>query len=396
MQPFCHVIIPVRNRLWTLVSTIQTVLSQDYPHFELIICDNFSNDGTDEYFSNFKDERVHYYRTDQPLGMSENFEFALSKAKGGWLAYLGADDGLLPGALRLVAELIEKTSCRAVVGAPSSFLWPNLTPGAPAQLTLPLRSGFEVRDMKKHWPNLVSGKVSFQNFPFLYTGGFVDWETVQQCRGKNGRFFQSLIPDIYSAVALGTKLDKFVYSYRPLTVSGISPSSCGAALFGLTKESPKAIEMLVESSKMAFDERLGENPPRSLPLLVFDSYTAASTQLEGLAPLDFELQLARTVAFELTLGKFAGQGTLKKFLSRSLSRPETRRWRFWSQLPKAFAGFVAARFRSLLNALNSTSWARAAGAQNIEQACWVAQGLLSRPEGRSRLLTRHLFYKIKD
>ncbi|MBT9584576.1 glycosyltransferase family 2 protein [bacterium] len=382
MNAYFNILIPVKDRAWTLKSTLETVLSQDYPHFRVIISDNCSQDHLHQILAQFSDSRLHYVSTPRPLGMSDNFEFALEHVDGDWVAYLGADDGLLPGCLTRVAELIAKTDCEAVTGAPATYLWPNLTPSSRPRLTIPLGTGHEVRELAPMRDKLVSGRLAYPHYPYLYTGGFVATRAIQKGRGKNGRFFQSIIPALYSALVLSWKLDRYVYSRRPLTLAGISSSSTGAAYFGLTNKSEVA-RALVEDSSVRFNPRLGPDLPHNLPLLLLDSYLWAEQQVPGMPSVQFERQLACSIASEVTLLKLKGQQRLVQCLRRLLKDPGTRPGVFAAALPKALWDFGWARAASLKRHQSTRSWDGAAGACTIAEACWVAQGILAHGESSS-------------
>ena len=108
-NPLINVVIPTRERADTLKFCLQTVLMQAYSNLRIIVSDNFSNDSTKDVVLRFNDERITYLNTGQRLSMSHNWEFALSKITDGWVTILGDDDGLLPGALERVAEIIKVT-----------------------------------------------------------------------------------------------------------------------------------------------------------------------------------------------------------------------------------------------------------------------------------------------
>ncbi len=56
------VIIPTYNRIKTLPKAIESVLDQTYGALELIVVDDGSDDGTDEYINSLSDERILYIK----------------------------------------------------------------------------------------------------------------------------------------------------------------------------------------------------------------------------------------------------------------------------------------------------------------------------------------------
>lgn len=57
-------------------------------------------------FRDLRDKRVRYIKTGKPISMTENFEFALSNAREGYIMFLGADKGLMPDAIKYVNEIV--------------------------------------------------------------------------------------------------------------------------------------------------------------------------------------------------------------------------------------------------------------------------------------------------
>ena len=56
------VIVPTYNKESFIVKTIQSVLSQTYLNFELIIVDDGSTDNTEQVVKKIQDKRIKYYK----------------------------------------------------------------------------------------------------------------------------------------------------------------------------------------------------------------------------------------------------------------------------------------------------------------------------------------------
>ena len=109
------VVIPTRERADTLFHTLRTVLEQEYENLEILVSDNASIDNTRQVVSQFSDVRLRYINTGNRIGMSENWEFALSHVTGDFVMYLGDDDGLLPNACNDIASIINNSGTRALI-----------------------------------------------------------------------------------------------------------------------------------------------------------------------------------------------------------------------------------------------------------------------------------------
>lgn len=87
------VIIPVHNKLPHLDRSIESVLSQTFKDFELIIVDDASTDGSSEKIRDYDDPRIKTFRRDTPgPGGYAARNLAISEAKFDWIAFLDADD----------------------------------------------------------------------------------------------------------------------------------------------------------------------------------------------------------------------------------------------------------------------------------------------------------------
>ncbi len=95
-NPVVSVCIACFNASKTIENTISSVLNQTYTELEIIITDNQSIDHTVELVRAIQDSRIHVYVNDTNVGMSKNFEIAVSKASGKYVKLLCADDLMTP------------------------------------------------------------------------------------------------------------------------------------------------------------------------------------------------------------------------------------------------------------------------------------------------------------
>jgi glycosyltransferase involved in cell wall biosynthesis len=271
------VVVPTRERADVLVHCLRTVVAQTYGNFRVIVSDNFSQDATRDIVESFGDPRIRYINTGRRLNMSDNWEFALGHVETGWVTIIGDDDGLLPNSLAQASEIIGATGVLAIRSSVCAYRWPSLTGEPFGQIRIPLQRGVEIRD-SRHWlARAMDARASYPDLPMLYNGGFVDVSVLQTLKTRTGRFYRSAIPDVYTAVAIASLVDRYAYSRAPLAVNGASRHSTGTSQFsaGNRGQDSPASRFLTEQN-MPFHADLpiladGHYPP-SLQLLVYESW----------------------------------------------------------------------------------------------------------------------------
>lgn len=88
------VLIPVKNEEAYLPQCIESILLQEYPYFELIICDNCSSDHTWDIANNYaiKDSRVKTYRHANEVSPVDNLHKCYELSSGNLIYFHGGDD----------------------------------------------------------------------------------------------------------------------------------------------------------------------------------------------------------------------------------------------------------------------------------------------------------------
>jgi glycosyltransferase involved in cell wall biosynthesis len=102
-MPKISVCIPTYNRAHFLSYAVNSVLSQTYTDFEIIICDDGSTDDTPQLVNQWNDERIRYVRHLVNGGRSKNMRSGFEAATGTYFIKFDDDDALTP-------EFLEKTA----------------------------------------------------------------------------------------------------------------------------------------------------------------------------------------------------------------------------------------------------------------------------------------------
>ncbi|MCL1067042.1 glycosyltransferase [Shewanella olleyana] len=80
--------------------TIDSVMSQSYSNFEMLIVDDFSPDGSADFIESIlPDKRFKLFKLDKNVGAAEARNVALREAKGQYVAFLDSDDTWEPSKL---------------------------------------------------------------------------------------------------------------------------------------------------------------------------------------------------------------------------------------------------------------------------------------------------------
>lgn len=106
-DPLVSVITPVYNAQAFIGETIASVINQSYPHWEMVIIDDGSTDGTRDVIQTYLgDTRIKYiYQPNQERAVARNN--GIRMATGKYIAFLDADDMWLTDKLKIQIEYLE-------------------------------------------------------------------------------------------------------------------------------------------------------------------------------------------------------------------------------------------------------------------------------------------------
>jgi glycosyltransferase involved in cell wall biosynthesis len=136
--PLVSVCLPNLNTFRYLQERVNTILGQTYPHWEMIVVDSFSDDGSWEFFQELarKDQRISIAQA--PRGLYASWNNCIQRAQGKYVYIATSDDTMASDCLeKLVAALEEHDDCDLAHcslliitqdGAPLAELrWPDIT-----------------------------------------------------------------------------------------------------------------------------------------------------------------------------------------------------------------------------------------------------------------------------
>lgn len=102
------IILPVRNGGHFVQECIQSILSQSFPDFELVVLENSSVDDTLAWISSINDRRIKIFPAQQSLSIEENWGRIVTTTKNEFMTIIGHDDVLDKRYLETMDELIKK------------------------------------------------------------------------------------------------------------------------------------------------------------------------------------------------------------------------------------------------------------------------------------------------
>lgn len=114
---FVSIITPAYNCEKFISKTIESVLSQTYPHWEMIVVNDCSSDTTGQIAQKYAsyDKRIKYIKLEYNSGAAVARNVAMSMAKGQYIAFLDSDDLWLPDKLSTQIKFMQdnnyKFSC---------------------------------------------------------------------------------------------------------------------------------------------------------------------------------------------------------------------------------------------------------------------------------------------
>lgn len=96
MEELISIVVPVYNAERFVRETMDSVLAQSYPHWELLLVEDGSSDGTvsviEHYIEEREETRIRLIRQPANMGAAMARNRGVREAKGRYIAYLDADD----------------------------------------------------------------------------------------------------------------------------------------------------------------------------------------------------------------------------------------------------------------------------------------------------------------
>jgi glycosyltransferase involved in cell wall biosynthesis len=149
--PELSIIMPVYNSVKYVAEAVNSLLSQSFTNFELIIVNDASTDGSADVLTNFNDGRIKLFNNHQNRGIVYSRNRGLAEARGKFIAQFDSDDIAMPDKFEKQIDFLKKNPGFGMVGS-----WVRMIDG-------------EGKLMKEKWrlpakPELIPAIMLFRNY----------------------------------------------------------------------------------------------------------------------------------------------------------------------------------------------------------------------------------------
>ena len=198
------IIIPLYNKQDYIRATLDSIFSQSFVDFEVIVVNDGSTDESLSIVNSYHDKRLHVFDKENG-GVSRARNYGYEKSKGDWVMFLDADDTITPNCLSVLYQLMVDFPSSTLVCANYNIILEkhNIVKGCKLQNRGLLSNPFKELWNKK-W-NLRLGAYAMQRNVFNTVGGFCTFMK----RGEDVYFNNELIHN--SIIALSSDI---VMSYN--------------------------------------------------------------------------------------------------------------------------------------------------------------------------------------
>lgn len=297
--PLFTVIIPQKDRAEYLLHTLKTCMIQDYPNFEVIVSDDCSIDESVEVVKDLMktDPRIKLFAHEKHLGMRENFEFALEQVKKGYVMALGGDDGLVPGSIWRMYEILTETKRDLLTWTPAGFTYPDYENGKNIFYFKRKKSANIKLVQSEDLLNRLSNTFLYQidECPMLFMKAVASTSLIEKVKSRtsDNSFYYCATPDGFSGIVLAGEVKDYAFTYQPLSIGGTTVKSQGRNYQRTDENSRKEAEQFFKDNiKKRMHIELASQEYSPLVTLMTADYLLTARDLPGwpgkFKPISFE------------------------------------------------------------------------------------------------------------
>lgn len=109
MEPLISIVIPSYNHARYLTKALDSIISQTFQNWEVIVVDNYSTDETDIVMEDYRDDRIRYYKINNEGVIAKSRNKGIQEAHGEWIAFLDSDDWWTTSKLQKCCNVMNDT-----------------------------------------------------------------------------------------------------------------------------------------------------------------------------------------------------------------------------------------------------------------------------------------------
>lgn len=106
MTPLVSILMPVFKTAPYLREAVDSILSQSFTDFELIVLNDCSPDNAEEILDSYNDPRIVRYKGKHNVGLGNVLNVGIGMARGKYIARMDSDDISLPNRLRVQVDFL--------------------------------------------------------------------------------------------------------------------------------------------------------------------------------------------------------------------------------------------------------------------------------------------------
>jgi len=275
MNPKYSIIIPARNGGKYLEACIETIITQSYDNYELIVSDDHSTDGTKYFLSTLADnKKIKILEPSEELSMTEHWEWALSHATGEWQIFVGQDDGLQPYFFELadkLTKIAEEKRLRTIMSSRAYYFWQGCEPVyGDIAMSFFAEDKIKIHNSTYEATKALLGMQTYFELPEMYTTSLFHKSILEEAREKQNGKVLTCHPQDANLGVIAMSLEKnYLKSYIPLGWVGSSPKSAGMAIGsqnkGFQNEDAETLKKLekeytekIKKSKFKYNKLAGD------------------------------------------------------------------------------------------------------------------------------------------
>jgi len=177
LESLVSVIMPLYNCELYVKEAIESVLSQSFNNFELIIVDDHSTDNSMQVAKSIVDERIRIVDSSPHKGQAHQLNMALQHCRGTYIAIAHSDDINMHDRLKLQVEYLKAHLNISIVGTHMEYFYPN---GDRKCVLMNTDSVFVTGDLlfycTVNHPSVMIRKNVLLSKPYLYDQSYVPCE----------------------------------------------------------------------------------------------------------------------------------------------------------------------------------------------------------------------------